>query len=75
MINNLNNIRREIYIQVKHPHIKVHVTTNVSPPVKIIMEHELYYQENGCYPPEDISFTIPETISDRALDITERLLK
>ncbi len=75
MINNLEAIRREVYLQLKYPHIKVHITTDISPPVKNMIEHELYYKENGSYPPNDIDFCVPEKLSDRAYEIAERLLK
>ena len=72
---NITNIKTEIDIQSKHPHVKTQVKGSIKTYVKVNIENELYYLKNGKYPDSSIEFRIPEEISERAIEIEEQLIK
>lgn|GEM_PF-5780033 len=72
---NITNIKSEIDLQTKHPHVKTQVCSNIKTYVKMNLENELYYQQNGKYPDGTVECKIPEDISERAIEIEERLIK
>jgi len=74
-MTNITNIKTEIYIQSKHPHVKTQVKANVKTYVTMNIENELYYLKNGKYPDTSVEFRIPQDISEKAIEIEEKLIK
>ncbi len=68
------DIKSEVDLQSKHPHVKAQYKSDDRPQVKNNIEHELFYQQHGRYPDADED-AIPEEISDRAMEIEEYLSK
>ena len=68
------DIKSEIDLQSKHPHVKSQYKNNDRPQAKNNIEHELFYQQNGRYPHSEED-SISQEISDRAIEIEEYLSK
>ena len=68
------DIKSEVDLQSKHPHVKTQYKSDGRPQVKNSIEHELFYQQHGRYPDVEED-NIPEEISDRAMEIEEYLSK
>ncbi len=74
-MKDITNIKTEIDIQSKHPHVKTQFRTCIKTYVKMNIEHELYYLQNGKYPDSSTEYRIPEEISEKAIEIEEKLIK
>ncbi len=68
------DIKSEVDLQSKHPHVKAQFNSDGRPKIKNSIEHELFYQQNGRYPDAEED-EIPEEITDRAMEIKDYLAK
>lgn len=72
-MKDITNIKTEIDIQSKHPHVRTQAKRNGKTHATTHLENELYYVKHGKYPDPSMEFKIPEDIAEKAMDVEEKL--